>query len=104
MSPRIASLKSLLQQDPRNTRMRHMLANELANAGMTAQALAEYAALVVDDPNYVPGYFQAGRLAENAGSFDTARDWYQRGLETARRTGDRHAEAEIQDALTLLGD
>jgi len=104
MSSRIAALKSLLDQEPRNTRMRHMLANELANAGLTAEALAEYSSIVHDDPNYVPGYFQAGRLAENVGSFDTARDWYQRGLETARRTGDRHAEAEIQDALSLLGD
>jgi tetratricopeptide (TPR) repeat protein len=102
MTSRIESLKGLLDQDPGNSRIRHMLANEYGNSGQIAEALAEYATLVEKDPDYVPGYFQAARLAEAAGDIETARSWYQRGLETARETGDKHAESEIAAALDLL--
>lgn len=102
MSSRIDALKSLLAQDPGNTRMRHMLANEYANAGAAAEALAEYAGMVDHDPDYVPGYFQAARLLEAGGDAEAARSWYERGLATAQRVGDKHAASEIAAALDLL--
>jgi tetratricopeptide (TPR) repeat protein len=103
MSSRIDALKALLAQAPADARMQHMLANEYANAGLTAEALAQYAGLTESNPDYVPGYFQAGRLAEAGGDIETARSWYERGLETARRVGDNHAAGEIEAALDLLG-
>jgi hypothetical protein len=103
MSSRIDALKALLAQDPGNTRMRHMLANEFANAGAIPEALSEYAGLVESDPDYVPGYFQAARLVEAGGDLEGARSWYERGLATAQRVGDKHAAGEIAAALDLLG-
>jgi tetratricopeptide (TPR) repeat protein len=102
MSARIDSLIAILGQDPNNSRIRHMLANEYANAGAYDDAIATYGALVGDDPDYVPGYFQAGRLAEQEGRLEDARAWLERGMEAAARTGDHHALSEIQAALDLL--
>ncbi len=102
MADRIEALRSLLEQDPGNSRMLHMLANELANAGRADEALEEYRKLTAANPDYVPGYFQAGRLAERSGRVDEARTWLEQGLAAAGRTGDRHAESEIQDALDAL--
>jgi tetratricopeptide (TPR) repeat protein len=102
MPDRIEALRGMLLQDPANSRVRHMLANELGNAGKLDDALAEYDGLTAADPDYVPGYFQAGRLAEQHGRTELARTWYERGLANAQRTGDRHAANEIQAALDLL--
>ena len=102
MADRIEALRGLLAQDPKNTRMLHMLANELANAGRNEEALAEYRALTGANADYVPGYFQAGRLSEALGRLDDAREWYTQGIATAQRTGDTHAAREIQEALELL--
>jgi tetratricopeptide (TPR) repeat protein len=100
---RIEVLRGLVEQDPANARVRHMLANELGNAGEWERALAEYETLVQADPDYIPGYFQAGRLAEGRGELEVARAWLERGLEAAARTGDKHAANEMQSALELLG-
>lgn len=102
MADRIETLKSLIAQDPKNSRMRYMLANEYVNHGHTREAIGEFDALIELDPDYVPGYFQAGRAAETSGLVDAARAYYQRGIATARRTGDTHALSEIQAALDLL--
>lgn len=103
MADRIEALKGMIAQDPKNSRMRYMLANEYVNTGRGREALAEFEALITLDPDYVPGYFQAGRAAEGLGELDTARSYYEKGIATSRRTGDTHALGEIQAALELLG-
>ncbi|MCC7156458.1 MAG: tetratricopeptide repeat protein [Bryobacterales bacterium] len=102
MADRIESLKSLITQDPNNSRLRYMLASEYVNQGRSREAISEFNALIELDPDYVPGYFQAGRAAEGIGELDGARSYYQQGIATARRTGNTHALGEIQAALELL--
>src|SRR5574338_1222269 len=98
MADRIEALKGMIAQDPKNSRMRYMLANEFVNAGRGREAILEFDALIALDPDYVPGYFQAGRAAEGLGDVDQARGYYEKGIATARRTGDTHALGEITAA------
>ncbi len=100
---RLESLRALVDQSPENSRIRFMLGMELISTGEPATAVQEFEELVKLDPDYVSGYFQAGRTSESLGDVDAARAYYTRGLEAARRTGDKHAESEISDALDLLG-
>jgi hypothetical protein len=51
----------------------------------------------------VAAYYQAGRASEQAGDVDAAREFYRRGIEAARRAGDRHTESELEAALDILG-
>lgn len=103
MADRIEALRGMIEIDPKNSRMRYMLANEYVSTGRPREALIEFEALIALDPDYVPGYFQAGRAAEGLGQLDSARSYYQNGIATARRTGDTHALGEIEAALDLLG-
>jgi tetratricopeptide (TPR) repeat protein len=100
---RLESLRALVEQSPENSRFRFMLGMELVGTGDPAGAVREFEELVRLDPDYVAGYFQAGRTSESVDNFDAARSYYTRGLEAARRTGDKHAESEISDALEMLG-
>ena len=103
MPDRTDALKALLSQDPQNSRFRYMLATELVNAGSFESAIAEFNTLLDIDPDYVPGWFHAGRTAEQMGQEEDARTYYRRGIDAARRTGDQHSLSELQAALDILG-
>jgi predicted Zn-dependent protease len=100
---RLEDLQKLLEQDPANNRLQYMLAMEFLSQGKPAEAAATLRALLERDPSYVPAYYQAGRASEQADDLNGARDFYQRGIEAARRAGDSHAASELQAALDLLG-
>jgi tetratricopeptide (TPR) repeat protein len=100
---RLDSLKALVEQQPGDARIRFMLSMEYISCGDHAGALREFDALIAMNADYVAAYFQAGRTSETLGNADAARAYYQRGLEAAERTGDRHAAGEISDALAMLG-
>lgn len=100
---RLDSLKAMVVQSPADSRLRFMLCMELMSTGDAAGAVQEFESLVQLDPDYVAGYFQAGRASESLDNSDAARVYYTRGLEAARRIGDKHAESELSDALDMLG-
>ncbi len=99
---RLESLRALVDQSPDNSRFRFMLGMELIGTGDPAAAVKAFDELVRLDADYVAGYFQAGRTSESLDNIDAARAYYTKGLEAARRTGDRHAESELSEALDLL--
>jgi Tfp pilus assembly protein PilF len=97
------TVKSLLAQDPSNSRIRFMLSMEYMSAGLWAEARTELEELVHRDADYVAGWFQAGRCSEELADEDAAREHYRNGIAAARRTGDAHALSELQAALDILG-
>lgn len=97
------AVKGLLAQDPANSRIRYMLCMEYLSAQDWAGAVAELSELIARDPAYIAAYYQAGRASEQMGAEDQARDFYRRGIEAARRSGDTHALSELQAALDVLG-
>jgi len=100
---RLESIKAMVEQAPADSRIRFMLCMEYLGAQQWEEALAELAALVERDPDYVTAYYQGGRANEQLGRDDQARAWYERGIATAKRINDAHALSELQAALDLLG-
>ncbi len=100
---RIATLLSLLEQDPGNSRLRYMLAMESLNAGDPAGAVAVFEEVVSRDADYCPAYFHAGQTLEKLGRVEEAKRMYRNGIEAASRTGDGHTRSELQSALDVLG-
>lgn len=100
---RLESVRALVEQDPANSRIRFMLCMEYLGISDWSSALTELRELVRRDPDYVAAYYQAGRASEELGSTGDARDFYQSGIDAARRTGDGHALSELQGALDILG-
>jgi len=94
-----ASLKEILEQDPTNAFARYGLAMELAGRGETAPALAEFDRLLGDHPEYTAGYFMAAQTLAKAGREAEAKQRLVDGIASARRTGNQHAQREMQAML-----
>jgi tetratricopeptide (TPR) repeat protein len=100
---RIETIKTLLQQNPRDSFLRYGLAMEHKNLGDLEAAVAEFRTLIADNPDYVAAYFHGGQTLERLSRTEEARELYQNGIEASRRTGDAHARSELEGALSLLG-
>lgn len=94
-----ATLKEILEQDPKNAFARYGLAMELAGRGETEAALAEFGRLLEDHPDYTAGYFMAAQTLARAGRDADAKQRLADGIACARRTGNQHALREMQAML-----
>jgi predicted Zn-dependent protease len=99
---KIAGLKEILELDPKNSFARYGLAMELAGRGETAAALAEFDALLSNDPGYTAGYFMSAQTLSTAGRAQEAIARLKAGIESATRSGNQHAVSEMQDMLVEL--
>lgn len=64
---KIAGLKEILALDPKNSFARYGIAMELAVRGETVAALAEFDALLTNDPDYTAGYFMSATTLSSSG-------------------------------------
>src|SRR5947209_13247560 len=99
---RLQMLTEFLQQNPDDAFARYGLAMEYSKAGQTAQALAEFNKLLELHPDYTNGYFMAAQLLERSGRTPEARQMLEKGVEAARRTGNKHALSEMAGMLEDL--
>lgn len=100
---RIAALNDVLTQNPKDAFARYGLAMEYSKQGDFDRALAEFAILVQANPDYTAGYFMAAQTLVRAGRTDDARKMLQDGIASARRTGNLHAQSEMEAMLAELG-
>lgn len=99
---RLDTLAELAAKDPKNAFARYGLAMELARLGRLAEAGEAMKALAADLPDYLPTYFQAGKIFEKLARTAEARSFYERGIEVAARAGNAHARDELAAALAAL--
>ena len=95
-------LNEILQVQPNDTFARYGLALALAQAGRTDEALGEFERLEAGSPDYVPGYQMAGQLLVKLGRTEEAKEALIRGVAAAERTGNHHAQREMQALLDDL--
>lgn len=99
---KIAMLTEILTQDPKNAFARYGLAMEYAGRGEVDTAMAEFAQLLADHPDYTAGYFMAAQTLAKADRNDEAKKQLMEGIASARRTGNQHALSEMQGMLDEL--
>lgn len=99
---KLAALKEILELDPKNSFARYGLAMELAGRGETATAVQEFNLLLENDPGYTAGYFMAAQTLANAGRTSEAIDRLKAGIASAARSGNSHAQSEMQAMLDDL--
>ena len=95
-------IKAYAASHPTDPFARYGLAMEYKNTGETDQAIAAFATLQAEFPQYVPAYLMAGYTLVAAGKPDEARAVYEAGLTAARAAGNQHAAGELQNALDDL--
>jgi tetratricopeptide (TPR) repeat protein len=99
---RLQLLTEFLQHNPGDAFARYGLAMEYSKAGQTEQALAEFRKLMELHPDYTNGYFMAAQVLERSGRTPEAKQMLEKGVEAARRTGNKHALSEMSGMLEEL--
>jgi Tfp pilus assembly protein PilF len=102
MTDRINKLKEYLQQHPADSFLQHALALEYIKQGDDAAARALFEAILTRDPLYIGSYYHLAKLLERTGESDIARQWYEKGMEAAKKAGDQHAYGELCSAYEEL--
>jgi tetratricopeptide (TPR) repeat protein len=100
---RVAALKELLAANPDDAFARYALGLEYSGSGDTEAALAEFQRLLASHPDYTNGYFMAAQTLARANRNNEARALLERGIESARRIRNQHAQAEMEGMLDELG-
>src|SRR3954454_14569171 len=100
---RLEMLKEHLAEYPNDPFGRYGLAMEYANSGDHAAAIAEFATLLKEHPDYTAGYFMAAQTFAKVGKTDEAREMLTRGIASAERTHNAHARSEMEGMLAELG-
>jgi predicted Zn-dependent protease len=99
---RMALLNEILSRNPADAFARYGLAMEYSNAGEVERALDEFKKLLATNPDYTAGYFMAAQTLTRAGRSDEAKKMLVDGISSAKRTGNAHAESEMEGMLTEL--
>ena len=100
---RIAALNDVLTQNPNDTFARYGLAMEYSKQGDLDRSLAEFSILLRASPDYTPGYFMAAQTLARADRIADAKAMLADGIASARRTGNLHAQGEMEAMLAELG-
>ena len=101
---RLQMLAQFLEQNPGDAFARYGLAMEYSKAGQTEQALAEFHKLLELHPDYTNGYFMAAQTLERNGRTAEAKTMLERGVEAAKRSGNKHALSEMAGMLEELSN
>jgi len=99
---RLQMLTHILEQNPNDAFARYGLAMEYSNMGQTETALQQFSKLLELHPDYTNGYFMAAQTLAKADRPEEAKVMLNQGIESAQRTGNRHALSEMQAMLDEL--
>lgn len=100
---RVAMLNEILGQNPNDAFARYGLALEYSKAGQTEQALSEFEKLLAQHPDYTAGYFMAAQTLAGASRAGEAKDMLTKGIASAKKMGNAHAQSEMEAMLAELG-
>jgi len=100
---RLAMLTEILTQNPQDAFARYGLAMEYSNRGEVETAMQEFSKLLTAHPDYTAGYFMAAHTLAKASRIDEAKKMLQDGIASAQKTGNAHAQSEMEAMLMDLG-
>jgi tetratricopeptide (TPR) repeat protein len=100
---RVAMLSEILAENPGDAFARYGLAMEYSKAGDIERAMEEFGKLLAANPDYTPGYFMAAQTLARAERVEEARKMLADGIASAKRTGNAHAQSEMEGMLSELG-
>jgi predicted Zn-dependent protease len=100
---RVAMLNEILAENPADAFARYGLAMEYSKAGEVERAMEEFGNLLSAHPDYTAGYFMAAQTLSAAARTEEAKKMLADGIASAQRTGNAHAQSEMEAMLAELG-
>lgn len=100
---RVALLTEALSHNPTDAFARYGLAMEFSKAGEIERAMEEFGKLLATHPDYTAGYFMAAQTLAKADRTAEAKKMLTDGVACAKKTGNGHAQAEMEAMLEELG-
>ena len=104
MVERIEKLKEFLINNPDDDFVQHALALEFIKIGDDREARTLFEKILSRNPSYIGSYYHYAKLLERAGEKEKALEWYELGMQAAKRAGEQHAYNELQAALEELSE
>lgn len=89
----------MLEQQPGDLFLQYALAMEYLGMDNTTEAEFYFKQVIAADENYVPVYYQLGKIYESSGNEKDAIAAYEKGLEAAQIKNDAKATRELRAAL-----
>ncbi|MBU6159208.1 MAG: tetratricopeptide repeat protein [Bacteroidetes bacterium] len=99
---RIQQINEFLSKTPGDPFLSHALALEHLKIGDSLKAKTIFEDLLNAHPDYVGSYYHLAGLLARLGEKEAAVEWYEKGIEAAKKAGDQHALRELQSALEEL--
>ena len=96
-------LNEILTQNPNDAFARYGLAMEYSKQGEVERAMEEFRTLLAANPDYTAGYFMAAQTLASANRTAEAKSMLADGIASAKRTGNSHAQSEMEGMLSELG-
>jgi Tfp pilus assembly protein PilF len=99
---RLEQFKEFVELEPNDTFSRYALGMEYMGVSEYQQAIDQFLEVIRLEPSDPAAYFQTARAYESLSQIDSAKEWLNKGIESAIKKGDRHAEEEMKAALEQL--
>jgi len=91
-----------LRDNPADSFVQHALALEYIKAGNDSDAQKLFEEILAREPGYIGSYYHLAKLFERHNNADAATQWYEKGMEEAKKAGDNHAYNELRAAYEEL--
>lgn len=99
---RLKQLLDLELKSPSDPFLKFALAQEYAAMPDRIAAEMYYEILLEKFPDYLPTYYQYAKLQEEKNEIDSAKNWYKKGIELAKKQAEKKTLSELETALFLL--
>ena len=96
---RLATLMSMLENEPEDAFCLYGIAQEHASRGERALAIEFYDRAIAADPAHAYAFFHKARLLHDLKRQDDAESTARSGITVAMASGDSHAASELQALL-----
>ena len=92
----------LINDSGKDSFLQHALALEYIKIGEEDKARELFVEILDREPDYIGSYYHLAKLLERQSDRKGARSIYLKGMDAAKRVGDRHSLNELQGALEEL--
>ena len=101
---RLATLLAMVRDKPDDPFLIFAIALEHKSSGNEGESMAYFERLVNDFPDYIPTYYQYGKLMEETGQIQKATNLYKVGVIKAKQAGDNKTARELQQAIDMMDE